>query len=106
MMQFQVMAPALLIVSIAFSAYRFAGIFRVQQGSSVVVSPQTMFASAVSIGSLGLAFAGNGFWIALLIVLTGALAAAARRPSAHDGDLWLSVASLAAYLQFVPPGAL
>ncbi|KQV14182.1 hypothetical protein ASC97_12225 [Rhizobium sp. Root1203] len=105
-MQFQAMAPALLVLSIAFSACRFATIFRARQDSSVAVSPQTIFASAVSIGSLGLAFAGNGFWIALLIVLTGALAAAARRTSAHDGDLWLSMASLAAYLQFVPAAAL
>jgi hypothetical protein len=65
-----------------------------------------MIASAVSLGSLGLAFAGNGLCVGLLIVLIGGLAAAARKASAHDGDLWLSVASLAAYLQFVPAGAL
>jgi hypothetical protein len=65
-----------------------------------------MIASAISLGSLGLAFAGNGLWLGLLIVLVGGLAAAARWTTSHDADLCLSVASLAAYLQFVPAGAL
>ena len=102
-MQFQAITPIFLVLAIALSWPRFSSIFLSETQIAVATAPLTMVASAVSVSALGLAFAGNGPWLGMLIAAPGLLLGWAMRTPAPPLAISLSALSLAAYLQFGPP---
>ncbi|WP_025658040.1 hypothetical protein [Rhizobium sp. IBUN] len=102
-MQLHTIAPALLVLAIALSWPPFSSIFRGETQAAVATAPLTMIASAVSLSALGLAFAGNGPWLGMLIAALGLLLGRTMRTPAPPFAISLSALSLAAYLQFGPP---
>ncbi len=101
-MQFQTIAPVFLVLAIALSWPRFSSIFRGETQAAVATAPLTMIASAVSLSALGLAFAGSGPWLGILIAALGLLLGWTMRTPAPALAVSLSTLSLAAYLQFGP----
>ncbi|OWV83594.1 hypothetical protein ATY81_24985 [Rhizobium sp. R72] len=101
-MQLQMIAPIFLVLAIALSWPRFSSIFLSETQIAVATAPLTMVASAVSVSALGLAFAGNGPWLGMLIAALGALLGWAMRTPTPSLAVSLATLSLAAYLQFGP----
>ncbi|CDM59173.1 MULTISPECIES: hypothetical protein [Rhizobium] len=104
-MQLQTIAPVFLVLAIALSWPRFSSIFRGETQTAVATALLTTIASAVSLSALGLAFAGNGPWLGMLIAAPGLLLGWTMRAPAPVLAVSLSTLSLAAYLQFGPATA-